>query len=112
MSIMIKGMKMPKSCIKCPFCGLAGIHMERLLCMFTGKSEVRELIDDRLPGCPVVALPEKHRRLIEEPESLSYAGLIFIHQNDFYGTAEYFAKQIEELPTIIEAEGEKWPEKK
>lgn len=106
MSIMIKGISMPDKCSKCPFCGLAGIRMERLSCMFTGESEVRELIDDRLPGCPVVALPEKHRRLIEEPESLSYAGLIFIHQNDFRGTAEYFAKQIKELPTVIEAEGE------
>ena len=98
MSVLIKGMKMPKSCIKCSFCGLAGIHMERLVCMFTGKSEVRELIDDRLPGCPVVALPEKHGRLIDADELVRiWTGA------KFYGNIKPI---VDARPTVIEAEGE------
>ena len=58
MSIVIKGISMPDKCSKCPFCGLAGRYMDRLSCMFTGKSEFRDLLEGRLPGCPVAQLPE------------------------------------------------------
>lgn len=59
MSIVIRGVDMPSGCTKCPFCGLAGRYMDRLSCMFTGKSEFRDLLEGRLPGCPVVTLPER-----------------------------------------------------
>lgn len=102
MSVLIKGMKMPKSCSKCPFCGLAGIHMERLSCMFTGESEVRELIDDRLPGCPVVALPEKHGRLIDADTLIDD---VRKHSESYF--ADDFAHEwVDVQPTVIEAEGE------
>ena len=58
MSIVIKGISMPDKCSKCPFCGLAGRYMDRLSCMFTGKSEFRDLLEGRLPDCPVAQLPE------------------------------------------------------
>ena len=62
MSIIVKGMKMPDSCAVCSFAGKGGYHMERVVCMFTGKNEDAVKVD-RLPDCPLVALPDKHGRL-------------------------------------------------
>ena len=55
---------MPNKCSECQFCTLAGMRMERLLCMFTLKSEVRELIDNKLPECPLVELPENYEQYL------------------------------------------------
>lgn len=67
MSIIVKGMKMPESCRTCRFAGRGGYHMERVVCMFTGKNEDAEKIN-RLPDCPLVALPDKHGRLVDADE--------------------------------------------
>lgn len=64
MSVIVKGMEMPDSCAVCRFAGKGGYHMERVVCMFTGKNEGAEQID-RLPDCPLVALPDKHGDLID-----------------------------------------------
>lgn len=102
MSIVIKGISMPDKCSKCPFCGLAGRYMDMLSCMFTGKSEVRELIDDRLPGCPVVALPEKHGRLIDADTLIDD---VRKHSESYF--ADDFAHEwVDVQPTVVEAEGE------
>ena len=64
MSVIVKGMEMPDSCAVCRFAGKGGYHMERVVCMFTGKNEDAKNID-RLPDCPLVALPDKHGRLVD-----------------------------------------------
>ena len=63
-SIIVKGMKMPDSCAVCRFAGRGGYFMERIVCMFTGKNEDAENVD-RLSDCPLVALPNKHGRLVD-----------------------------------------------
>ena len=60
----------------------------------------------RADQCPLVELPEKHGRLIEEPTSFSYGGLAYISPLDFRAIAEYFVKQVKAQPTVIEAEGD------
>lgn len=99
MSVLVKGMKMPDSCAVCRFAGKGGYHMERVVCMFTGKNEDAENVD-RLPDCPLAALPDKHGRLVDadalEPDADYYDG-------DCWA---YSVEQVCNEPTIVEAEGE------
>ena len=63
-SVLVKGMEMPDSCAVCRFAGKGGYFMERVVCMFTGENEDAKNVD-RLPDCPLVALPDKHGELID-----------------------------------------------
>lgn len=104
MSVLVKGMKMPVSCAVCRFAGKGGYHMERVVCMFTGKNEDAENVD-RLPACPLVALPDKHGRLgdldalIHELNNSHYPGAPYVDA----GISIAIGK-ICEAPTIVEAE--------
>ena len=98
MSVLVKGMKMPNSCAVCRFAGRGGYFMERLVCMFTGKNEDAKNVD-RLPNCPLVALPDKHGRLVDADELNFSSMLDSIDQ----GIAE---ETVMDAPTIVEAEGE------
>ena len=60
MSILIKGIKIPKRCIDCPF------NPSSLYCSITHSEIDRDdEYYDRLPDCPIVELPEHHGRLID-----------------------------------------------
>lgn len=96
MSVLIKGMEMPKSCYECVFkhkffknlnCGV-----ERL----KGK-KYPEFSDKRHPDCPLVEIPTPHGRLIDENDMFRMA--------KEYGSdcIETF-RAIEDTPTVIEAE--------
>ena len=63
MSILIKGMKMPKSCDNCRFSGLGGLRNERVVCMFTGANAYMNTVQ-YLDDCPLVEVPP-HGRLID-----------------------------------------------
>ena len=105
MSILIKGMKMPKNCGECPFKGLSP----------TGESMICDLTLFNVPwewipfDCPLIELPEKHGRLIDADALLKK----FCGHCDGYeecGTNKirvecYDLGLINHSPTIIEAEG-------
>lgn len=100
MSILIKGMKMPTSCFRCPLSVLNG---ERLYCEVT-KDEV--LRAKRSSDCPLVELPP-HGRLIDadavqETVLKLVEGGWDITRNDY----KRMDGILFECPTIIEAEGE------
>lgn len=103
MSILIKGMKMPTSCVDCSLGGSLCCHLlpgiPALWAEYTNA--VRE--KRRHSDCPLVSVPP-HGRLIEEPKEFEYGGLAFIAPLDFKATAEYFANQVKAQPTVIEAE--------
>lgn len=86
MSVLIKGMKMPKNCNGCDFmCCLRHFNI---------------LNDDRPSDCPIIAeLPEKHGDLIDRnyliKESLAEGA---------YGYVD--TKEIYDAPAIIKAEGD------
>lgn len=57
MSILIKGMEMPKNCLWCPLQYIG-------ICQVT-KKDVNSDLGRRADDCPLVELPEKHGRLVE-----------------------------------------------
>lgn len=62
MSVIVKGMQMPKSCMECPL--FSGPGCKATMKMFNEVTNVAV----RVQGCPLVELPEKHGRLIDEKE--------------------------------------------
>ena len=98
MSVVVKGMKMPDSCAVCRFAGKGGYHMERVVCMFTGKNEDAKNVD-RLPNCPLVALPDKHGDLIARDGVLQ--SLIAWSVS---GEVKSIEDIMDEQDTIVEAE--------
>lgn len=95
MGVYVKGMEMPDDCDSCKVSDV-------LNCTLWKPMDIGE----RHPECPLVEVPTPHRRLIEEPETLCYAGLAKISTHDFRGEAEYFCKQVRAQSTVIEAEDE------
>ena len=68
MSILIKGMEMPKSCAKCKLFGEYG-------CAFIGAVGYALTEGRRSENCPLVPLPD-HGDLIEEADAIETAWMI------------------------------------
>lgn len=62
MSVLIKGVKMPKDCLMCQFHGFGGYKNELIVCSLTGRSEGQL---SNVLGCPLVEVPTPHGRLID-----------------------------------------------
>lgn len=97
MSILIKGMAMPKSCFVCPL--KAEVEFDEI-CSQTGEYVCQY---DRADDCPLVPVP-KHGRLIDADALLKGCERVATE----YATREYAFSQsaIENAPTIIPAEEE------
>ena len=99
MSILIKGMQIPKNCSDCTF------NYDMMSCIITGTrwwSDSMVLMDfdcqeSRLYDCPLVELPKHHGRLIDEDE-------IIIPSLSSWSDQAMVADAIQDAPTIIEAE--------
>lgn len=91
MSILIKGMKMPDSCYHCKIAESCGHYIAN----YTNR---------RHPDCPLIALPNKHGRLVDADEMLKR--LQAWNTSDRMDKALYnFAwDRIMEQPTIVESE--------
>lgn len=86
MSVLVKGMEMPKDCVSCRW------HT-RWGCEITG------IVTNTAQGCPLVEIPTPHGRLIDAGALPHYTGYAL--------SASEVAKAVEAAPTIIEAEGTK-----
>ena len=105
MSVLIKGMEMPKDC---PYCPLAHWNLKN---EFTGCEIVKKYFsteemyaDGRPDFCPLVELPP-HGRLIDADKLKEE----FPHDEDWdypVNTNSYVVETIDKSPTIIEAEEE------
>lgn len=84
MSVLIKGMEMPKGCYECPF-EVWG------KCMFINYN----VSGTEPKSCPLVEVPSPHGRLIDASEYIN-------RMSNFH--EEYMYDVLEEMPTIIEAE--------
>lgn len=117
MSILIKGMKMPKNCDKCELCIWLD-HQTRPTCAATGEEfSVKDMEQKRGKDCPLVELPP-HGDLIDREAAL-YALCEAVHNVDGEipcanqivsctwekTRVQEYAEEILAIPTIIEAEG-------
>lgn len=97
MSILIKGMKMPRGCASCKISRRNG---KKMICPFIWKCEwdIHDPMsaDHRLDGCPLVPVPE-HGRLIDADALMANA--------EYKGKYDILsAYDVVATPTIIPAE--------
>ena len=98
MSILIKGMKMPKNCTICRFCAPEADPENGEMCMATGRF-VPPCSTERRDDCPLVEVPTPHGRLIDA-EKLFKKGV-----NLSWSVQKWVSEvDIGLMPTIIEAE--------
>jgi len=114
MSVLIRGMEMPISCWRCPFC--LTVDPDTYRCIPTGQEfeSTFDAIDHIVVPCPLVpVLP--HGRLIDADELIKDEcnhcdGECEIVDCDCLGCKNNcrcdFIKGVLEMPTIVEAEGE------
>ena len=101
MSVLIKGMKMPKDCPMCPMAHYDTLNHFRGCEVVAGK---RHAINDpeyantstRPDWCPLIELPP-HGRLIDA-DALDYS------MTDYAGNHLVYMVDIQEAPTIIPAD--------
>ena len=105
MSVVIKGMKLPKNCLLCPCCVGEGIG--------AGRQHYCQAIDDepcvsetyRPKNCPLVEIRAPHGRLIDADELKK-------NMRNYYPSIDHLCcsqhvvtkRDIDCAPTIIEAE--------
>lgn len=94
MSVLIKGMKMPKHCWQCYF------HDEADVCEMLGLSCMRVWGEEKtLPDCPLIELPD-HGRLIDADDIMAELG-----SGEYWWETEHEVPGLlNEIPTIIPAE--------
>ena len=103
MSVLIKGMKMPKGCGLCRFDDYGYCTMAK---QYSGGSATH----GRASFCPLVEIPSKHGRLVDfdKIEWYEVTGTATVGDRDF-GETKFALINIDHfrnLPTVIEAEGE------
>lgn len=101
MSVLIKGMEIPKNCTICRFCVPEADPENGEMCMATGRY-MPPCSTDRLENCPLVEVPSPHGRLIDgekAKEELRRAEAL-TRAFGYHNVIE----TISEVPTIIEAE--------
>ena len=96
MSVLIKGMQIPKNCAECPV-ALSGKY-----CRINQTYTTYIKLPFRPDHCPLVELPEHHGRLIDEQEILNGMNRILTQPQRPTWDDTYNA--IEEMNATIEAE--------
>lgn len=114
MSILIKGMKMPKDCPMCPCAHWNKIDKLtgcELVWRYVPDSEIDYWQSDKRPDwCPLIEVPTPHGRIIDADE---FRKVVDGLPSCYNGFSDAYDKSciiglIDEMPTIIEAEdGEK-----
>lgn len=108
MSVIIKGMKMPILCGECPCWHDGWCYAIREKSGSLGVPTWRDMLHP--DWCPLVELPEKHNRLLDERKVIwafndaildeaKKTGKCRATWNEVYGI-------VKTVPTVIEAEGE------
>ena len=99
MSIIIKGLDMPKNCYHCP----AHNHWNTgIKCVILNR-----LTEDRPSDCPLIEIPTPHGRLIDESKMEFYYMERWTYTEDGIikdRTRHYRDEDVLKTPTILEAE--------
>ena len=105
MSVIVKGMEIPKNCYACMTSGFrSAIKCEEWSSISAGLFGKM-----RSPSCPLVELPEKHGELIDKDEFLEMLirpdiSFSFFSDGMFIDVTDVCAT-ILNTPTVLEAEG-------
>ena len=97
MSVIVKGMQMPKNCAECPV-ALSGKY-----CRINKTHTTYIKLPIRPDHCPLVEIPEKHGRLIDADELKKE----YPKDTDWeypVNTNQYVCETIDEAKTVLEAE--------
>lgn len=104
MSVLVKGMEMPKSCNHCSFSSWSNLYQTMRcnrcikLCFKKGSEEY---MIKRPEWCPLVEVSAPHGRLIDVDALLED-----VRKNSVSYSADDFAHEwVDVQPTVIEAEG-------
>lgn len=79
MSVLIKDMAMPKSCMNCMFCGFAGADCELDLCQITGNAQ-KHIPYSKMPDCPLIEIPCDYDELLRAARAMHT--WIFLHSGN------------------------------
>lgn len=118
MSVLIKGMEMPKGCAVCPYCDRNWSKPKCHAKSVKGRymSQKLFLSSRRQDWCPFVEVPTPHGRLIDADalmdgwmhlrDAIKYGNKNAEQQRHSYSTMMMYeiANEIDDAPTIIEAE--------
>lgn len=103
MSVLVKGMDMPENCEQCVLQSDAGfcLAMPKNFCGYTET-------DKRADFCPLVALPDKHGRLMDADKLIEQMKADAEHMDEPYARMMYSAaiSDVRHAPTIVDAEGD------
>lgn len=116
MSVLIKGMEMPKNCEECDFCHWSNLHQtgrcdrcdDEPVCADFGTDYKRT----RARFCPLVEVPTPHGRLFDADELKKALDERFDEMRNMYPSIRFgpgwmlASSVIVHSPTVIEAEGE------
>ena len=106
MSVLIKGMEMPKSCEQCKMFNLVKFINDFMCCANDEWHEADfDYHNKRHPDCPIVEAPTPHGRLIDADELKK-------NMRNYYPSIDHLCcsqhvvtkRDIDCAPTIIEAE--------
>ena len=107
MSVLIRGMEIPKSCANCEWSKLSKMDLG-MSCFCTLAKKIGSLEiakNNRLDFCPLIPVPP-HGRLIDADNiGLTNFEIILCQKGNPYKNAlEMLLKKIENAPTIIQTE--------
>ena len=94
MSILIRGMEMPKNCDKCRFQSALRLYCDAMPYNFCGNTDDIERPD----WCPLVEIPTPHGRLID-------ADKLMRDIEEYHLSDGKFQHWVDVQQTVIEAEG-------
>lgn len=108
MSVIVKGMEMPKNCAYCPLSEYRNTSLGQILdckrigAVGTALRDTHDVLNRRHPNCPLIELPP-HGRLIAEKTITE----IRYHDADGYHivNGEQLCELEIDAETVIEAEG-------
>ena len=100
MSLLIKGLNIPKNCLLCPCCVGEGLGM--------GRQHYCQVIDDepcvsetyRPKNCPLVGIPTPHGRLIDADKLMQWIEHVYGDKD----IIKFITDDIKRQPTIVEAD--------
>ena len=110
MSVIVKGMDMPECCGACKLSVQVSMSFGAVMrCRFVGvvgtsASDPHDVFNKRHPNCPLVALPNKHGRLVDADATIKE--IKARNPDDVSYEDAWAITCIEHAPTIVEAEDE------